>query len=383
MPATLPRRAYLGAVLPEDERAFSAGGIWIDEALPDTMAAHAGLVPGDRLVSVGGLPVRTLAELGAALRRAGGMEHVELSYERAGTRDTVTVPVMQVPRESIDGARVEYGEVDAGSARIRTISTRTIRPRALIVTIQGIACESVDCAGAFGDAIDGWTRAGYDTLRFDKRGVGDSEGGPCPATDFETELADARLVLEHAKAEAMARELPLVVFGHSVGGIIAAVLAGPLEPAGVIVYGNPVMRWLACLKDSTARQLALRGAGEAEIAARVAALDELKLRGELNGRSAAYHAQLDTIDIEDGWRHVSAPVLVVRGEYDWVVDADDQARIAGLAQGPTTIVDIAAVDHLFGWHADRDASMRDYGAGAQSDALAASTLPWLDQLRSR
>jgi uncharacterized protein len=382
MPATLPRRAFLGAVLPEDERAFSPDGIWIEDVQPDTMAAHAGLEPGDCIVSIESLRVRTLAELSAALRRAGAYERIELTYLRGGTRATVPVDVQPARRESIDGATVEYGELDVGGTRLRTISTCAPRPRALVVAIQGIACETIDHEGAFAGAIAGWTAAGYDTLRYDKRGVGDSEGGPCPATDFETELDDARHVLEHAKAHAAARSIPLVVFGHSVGGIIAAVHAGSLEPAGVIVYGNPVMRWLACLKDSTRRQLALRGTDEAEISRRVAALDELKLRGELNGRSAAYHAQLDQIDIEGAWRRVTAPVLVVRGQYDWVVDADDQARIAQLAKGPTTIADVASLDHLFGWHADRDASLRDYGAGALSPALTACTLPWLDQLRS-
>jgi pimeloyl-ACP methyl ester carboxylesterase len=383
MPATLPRRAYLGAVLPEDERAFTDEGIWIEEALPDTMAAHAGLVAGDRLVSIAGVAVRTLAELRAALRLAGAHDAVEIEYERGGARIAIRVSVVATGRESIEGAAVEYGELDAGGARLRTIATRAREPRGLVVTIQGIACETVDAEGVFAGAIAGWTTAGYDTLRYDKRGVGDSEGGPCPSTDFETELADARHVLEHAKADAAARGVPLVVFGHSVGGIIAAVLAGPLEPAGVIVYGNPVMRWLACLKDSTRRQLVLRGTDESEIVHRVAALDALKLRGELNGRSAAYHAQLDQIDIEGAWRRVACPILVVRGEYDWVVDAADQARIATLAPGATTIVDVASLDHLFGWHADREASLRDYGAGAMSAALTACTLPWLDQLRSR
>jgi pimeloyl-ACP methyl ester carboxylesterase len=136
------------------------------------------------------------------------------------------------------------------------------------------------------------------------------------------------------------------------------------------------------LKDSTRRQLALRGATDAEIAARVAALDELKQRGELNGRSAAYHAQLDEVDIAAAWRDVTAPVLVVRGEHDWVVDADDQARIATLARGPTEVVDLAGLDHLLGWHADREASLRDYGAGELRPVFAAHTLRWLEQLRS-
>jgi alpha-beta hydrolase superfamily lysophospholipase len=382
MSATLSRRAYLGAVLPDDTVAFSSAGMRIDDVVPDSMAERAGLRHGDVVRAIGGMPVRSLAELAAALRHAGGYDQIEIAMLRDAAAATANVSVVPAPREQIAGASVEYGANAVAGATLRTIATRTPSPKSLIVTLQGIACESVDHDGAFAGAIAEWTQAGHDTLRFDKRGVGDSEGGPCPTTDFTTELRDARAVVAHARDQAAARGVPLVLFGHSVGGIIAPLLACDIAPAAVIVYGTPVLPWLACLKDSTRRQLALRGAPEAEIASRVAALDELKQRGELNGRSAAYHAQLDEVDIATAWRGVTAPVLVVRGEHDWVVDADDQARIATLAEGPTEIVDLAGLDHLLGWHPDRDASLRDYGAGEIRPVFAERTLAWLDRLRS-
>ncbi len=70
-------------------------------------------------------------------------------------------------------------------------------------------------------------------------------------------------------------------------------------------------------------------------------------------------------------------MLVVRGEHDWVVDAADQARVAGLARGETTIVDVPGVDHVLGWHADRPASLADYGAGRFDPAIAAATTAWI------
>jgi len=379
MPRTLPRRAYLGAELPDDGVAFGAQGMRITGVHPGSMAERAGLAAGDVVTRIAAHPVRSLAELAAALRAAGALGTVPIELARGETRWTADVEVDVVPPEPA----AELGEIETGGARLRTLRTRAETPRALVVFVQGIACESVDHAlspeAPLAGLVDGWTRAGFDTLRFDKRGVGDSEGGPCTATDFDTELADARAIVE----DSMREGLPVVLCGHSVGGIIAPLLASTSPVSAVIVYGAPVMRWLACLQDSARRQLELRRAPEEEIAAQVAHLSTLAERGELNGRSAAYHRQLDAVDVASAWRAVRVPVLVVRGEHDWVVDAADQARIATLAAGPTVIVDVPGLDHLFGHHADREASLRDYGAGAFDRALVDATVAWLCRVDGR
>lgn len=380
MTSTLSRRAYLGAELPGDLEAFSAEGVRIAGVIAGSMAERAGLRAGDVLCSLAGSPLRDLRELAFALRAAGRDTSTELAFVRDGERHVRRVDVVAMPCEP--GA--EYGELAGTGARLRTIATRATTPRALVLVIQGIACESIDHAldpGApLAALVAGWTGAGYDTLRFDKRGVGDSEGPACATTDFQTELADARTALALAASMARDRGVPLVVFGHSVGGIIAAQLATD-ELAGVIVYGTPVMRWLDCLLDSTRRQLALRGASEHEIVERQDAITHLATTGELNGRSAAYHEQLHALDLEAAWRAVGVPVLVLRGEHDWVVRADDQARIAELARGGATVVDLPGLDHLFGWHADRDASLRDYGSGRADPSIVHATVAWLDALR--
>ncbi len=378
MTSSLPRRAFLGAELPGDVEAFTRDGVRIAGVLVGGMAEAAGVVAGDELVALAAQPLRDLRELAAALRAAGTSRTTELAYVRDGVRHVIATDVIAMPCEP----DAEYGELAVAGARLRTIAVHAAAPRALVLVIQGIACESIDHAldpdAPLAALVTGWARAGVSSLRFDKRGVGDSEGAPCATIDFHTELADARAALAFAGAAARERGLPLVVFGHSVGGIIAALLAR--DVAGVIVYGTPVMRWLDCLLDSTERQLVMRGAGDDEITARLAAIRELARTGELNGRSAAYHEQLHALDLEAAWREVTAPVLVLRGEHDWVVRPDDQARIAELARGTTSIVDLPGLDHLFGHHADRDASLRDYGIGRADPSIIRATLAWLEQI---
>lgn len=375
----LPRRAFLGAELAGDAEAFGATGVRIAGVLAGGMAERAGLVAGDVVAALAGAPVRDPCELGVALRLAGALREVELVVERDRERFERSVAVVALPFE-VDA---EHGELAVGDVRLRVIATRAASPKTLVLVIQGIACESIDCAttpeAPLAALIEGWTRGGHDTLRFDKRGVGDSEGGPCKTTDFATELADARAVCDYAAAEAAKRGIPLVVFGHSVGGIIAAQLTAR---DGVIVYGTPVMRWLDCLVDSTRRQLKLHGAPLDQIERAIDSIRNLAQNGDLNGRSAAYHEQLHALDLEAAWRGITVPVLVVRGEYDWVVDAADQARIATLAAN-VQVVDVAGLDHLFGHHADHAGSLRDYGDGAADRSLFEATLPWLDAIRLR
>lgn len=373
----LPRRACLGAELPADEDAFLEGGVALSAVAAGSMAESAGLRGGDLVQSIAGLPVTDLCTLSAALRKAGEATEVEIGFVRDGQPRTGTATVVVQPREPLEG--VTYGELAIDATRLRTIVTQVSSPRAMVVVLQGIACESIDHAltpdAPLAQLVAGWAAAGIDSFRFDKRGVGDSEGGPCHEIGFRTELDDARHALECARQLARERRAPLFVFGHSVGGIMAAQLAR--EVAGVIVYGTPVMRWLACLKDSVGRQLQLRGEPADEIARHVDRLDELSGTGELNGRSAQYHRELDAVDCEAAWRDVTAPTLILRGEYDWVVREDDQARIAELCGGPTTIVDLPDVDHLFGKHADREASLRDYGAGTSDRAIVDCTVDWV------
>ncbi len=389
MTDALPRRAFLGAELPPDEEAFTADGMRIAGVSPGGMADSAGVQAGDVIVSIADAPVRNLCELGIALRTAGAASTAKVMLRRGATVIDVNVAVTPQPVETVDGAEVIYGELTFGRTpdlvRLRTITTKVTRPRALVLVIQGIACESVDHATSpeapLAGLVHGWARENIESIRFDKRGVGDSEGGPCDATDFATELADARAALAIAQSSAKTSGVPLFLFGHSVGGIIAASLAGAApDLAGVMTYGAPVERWITCLVDSTRRQLELNGAPSEEIERRTQGVRDLATTGELNGRSAAYHAQLDQLDLAAAWKAVTAPVLVLRGEHDWVVRADDQARIAQLARGKTMVVDLPSLDHLFGMHADRAASLRDYGIGAFDPSIVSVTRRWIHRI---
>jgi pimeloyl-ACP methyl ester carboxylesterase len=345
----LPRRALLGAELPSDDEAFTPAGARIAAVAEGGMADRAGVRAGDTIVTLADLPVRSFAELSAALRRAGALSSAEIRFARGAEVRASSVAVAPCPLEEVEGVGVGYGELAVRGARLRTIATRVPEPRAVILVVPGVACESIEAESPLADLAHGWARAGFDTLRFDRRGLGDSEGGPCGELDLATELSDTAAALGRARTRAREREVPLVVFGHGVGGLVAARLAGEHRVQGVITFGTPAAPPPAGAAGSS-------------------------------GRSAAYHAQLEALDPAAIWAKVVAPVLVVRGEHDWVVPADDAARIAGLAAGTASVVELPGLDHVLGWHDSRDASLRDYGAGRFDASIVQAAAAWIDRL---
>jgi hypothetical protein len=70
----------------------------------------------------------------------------------------------------------------------------------------------------------------------------------------------------------------------------------------------------------------------------------------------------------------------VRGEHDWVANAEDQARIAGLVAGASQVIDLPGLDHVMGRHDSREASVRDYGAGPLDASIIKATIEWLEKL---
>lgn len=363
--------------------AFTPDGIVIAGAVDGSMSAAAGAEPGDLLMAIDGAPTRTLVELSAALRAAGGRDRAQLRFSRAGQTRSATVPVQPHPRESIPGQRVQYEQLDVPGARLRCIVTEPgdRPPSAAVVVMQGIACESVDFGASpnqpLAGLVHGWARAGLLTMRVDKRGVGDSDGPSCRDSDFETELADHRAALERLRSDPRASGVPIAVFGHSVGGMAAAALCGDIEVAGIVVYGTSATAWLDCIEATTRRQMAMRGVADDDVDRHIDRMRARVATNGLNGRCADYHRQLDAVDLPAVWSQVRAPVLIVRGEYDWVVSEREQSEIAELCAGDAQIADVAGLDHMMGWHPDLSASMTDYGAGRFDPAIVDATLGWL------
>ncbi len=195
----------------------------------------------------------------------------------------------------------------------------------------------------------------------------------------------------------------MIVFGHSLGGVVAPSL-DHAALRGIIVYGTIAERWLDYMMENFLRQDRLAGLDEETIEERqalrrafqTALLEEGLSPGEIvarlpgtavlvdvdpdtpdlyYGRAPAFYQQLARWDPDRAWQRVAVPVLALHGEYDWVSAHGDHARIARLTGGKT--LDVPAMDHGFRVYTSLPASFHARRTGPFGDAIVDITVRWI------
>lgn len=406
----LRRRVHLGLDLAPTP---DGSGALVHGVLHAGPADLARVRAGDRVTGVGAVVVTHPSDVAAAARELDDGASVRVALVRDDARLAVDVTVRARPIESVDGGSVVLGHALAGSTRLRTILTVPDGrgPWPCVLYLQGIdvsSCETPDETAPLRRLVSDWTSAGFATMRVERSGVGDSEGPPPTETDLDVELAGAAAALEALARTDGVDRARVFLFGHSIGGMIAPVLASQADVRGVVALGTSSMRWRACAVGTTERQLALKGFEGAALAARLAAWAEMhaavcrdgltpaeamarrphlsvlasrQCGGDaLFGHHASFFRQLDALSLGAAWGSVRAPVLVLRGEYDWVCDPSDAASVVASVRSPCAFEVLAGVGHDMRSHASFEASFQRPREGEWSGSVSAAAARWMIDL---
>jgi len=420
----LPRRGLLGAQLMQvdEEVRIAAGlerrqGIQVLKVMPDSAALTAGLEHGDIILSVdkvelSGRDVLTDAVSEIGSHRSG--EGIDLHVIRGGEKRVVTARLTPIPEETYPGFETEYGYVIVDGARHRTIVTKPkgVGPFPAVLFLQGLGCSSVDYWYNPDDHVRqllaGFTDAGFVTVRAEKRGVGDSEGAPCNEMDFQTELRGHQAAFDYTKALAYTNDM--FIFGHSMGGVFAPLVAASRDVAGVTIFGTIGKPLRLYFPENNERQAKLRGRSESNLAEQGAVLnafvelffEERLSPGEIEARNpdfisffkprksdaTHFHGvhytfwhQLDDIDKAEAWANAGAPALILYGEADYAASRDDHPYIRDAVNaahpGDATFIELENIGHAFESADTQKETMRNRFAGEFNPIVVETTVKWM------
>ena len=327
------------------------------------------------------------------------------------------------PLEEIPGLDSRYGVLETSDGtRLRTILTRPTGTRGrlpAILFVQWLSCDSIELPAK---QQDGWSRmlrrlaqeSGFAMMRTEKPGVGDSEGD-CATLDYEAELAAHRAAFAALRRSPDVDPGKIVVFGASMGGNYAPLVAAGEPVAGVMIWGGGAQSWFERMLGFERRAKELSAVPAAELDAYMRAVTRFFVAylldrkdpatiareqpalagiwgrvvgtgpGSHYGRPLAFHQQAAQQDWAAAWERVHAPVLALYGEYDWFEHADAHRLVADLANrraaGQGEFVVIPATDHHFDRFPSAATAFRGEGGVNNADAAVSVMLRWLGERR--
>lgn len=117
--------------------------------------------------------------------------------------------------------------------KLRVVSDEASFPKGVLVMCHGL-CEHLNRYDAVSEQL---VAANFTIVRYDQRGHGKSEGYPAYFDDYMEMPKDMMSVVEWVRSEYP--NLPIFIFGHSMGGLTAALFAShfPNQAQGFLLSG--------------------------------------------------------------------------------------------------------------------------------------------------
>ncbi len=266
--------------------------------------------------------------------------------------------------------------IGAGDVRLRTATwcAATV-PRATIVLVHGYAEHS----GRYDHLVSCLTGRGYTVAALDHRGHGESGGRRAAIRRFDDYVDDLGLLME--RAAAADPDLPVILLGHSMGGLIAIryALAHQQDLAGLVVTGpalvidegvSPVTKRVGALIARLAPDLPLLPnrpgvlSRDPEVERRFAA-DPLCYTGRVRA-GVAHQMLLAAINTEGRLDQLTLPLLIMHGADDTLTSPAGSRLLHERASSPDTTLVV--------WPGLRHEIFNE----PERDEVIAHLLSWLD-----
>jgi pimeloyl-ACP methyl ester carboxylesterase len=353
----LKRTAFLGAQLTElsavEEDLGTDTGLYLPNILPDGSLGKMNVPAGTVLQQINGTPVRSIRDLMGTLSGIKEGDNLNVVVFENGKTKTYQGPAVGKQMEKHPHAQVAYGEVRYEGNTLRSLLylPNSVEQPPVVFFLQGYTCQSIEMRNnnPAKQLIDSWIEAGYAVYLVEKPGMGDSESvEPCMEIDFNEELLAFSKAYETLRQSTKIDSDNIFLFGHSMGGIVAPLLAQKHAPAGIMVFGIVGKSWYDYMIDIYTEQPLIFGTPEAQIQENnqynLPFVKDLLVHKKTNheliesslygnflkedgtaeslaqgyyiNRHYTYWQALADVDVPKAWSSVKSPVLVLHGEYD-------------------------------------------------------------------
>ncbi len=417
-------RGYFGMayfeLTPEQSAATGVpidGGVFIRQVLPGGPAEKAGVKAGDVVTRLGGKAVTGDTAFAGLLRGFYAGDRAELELVRAGQRLTVPLVTLAPPQERGEGLEIQYTHFRSGSVRLRAVvaspeNASGKRLPALLMVSSLIGRRLIDSPAhaSVRELAHAAARAGFRVLRFELRGLGDSEGEDYRDMGFFAEVADNCAAFDALQGRADVDPARVFVYGHSTEAMEAAVLASRRPVAGLVSSGTIGRTFYERMVETLRLQNTLKGATPAETDQAIidyigftAAIANGWNREQILARNPAYEhyfnpsgrimddRNLDfwreqlNLNLAETYGKIKAPVLVMWGSSDFLTQraCHEQIRDVLKAAGnqDVTLEIMAGIDHAYAKADDYAASFKNYQTGpfVENTAARQTVVSWLKE----
>lgn len=414
----LPRKPTFGARLLADENGVKLGSI-----IEGTSAQASNLQVDDIVISINGEKTGDIQQFLSVWGQANSNKSYPLVIKRGDK--TLNLQLKTVERARDNGNNhfsVQYNHVVSNGHRIRTIITKPKKEGKYPVffLMQGLGQFSMDYPvegnGPYSQFYQHYANKDFVTLRVEKPGMGDSEGGPYPETDFYTEADVYSQAIKAIKKYDFIDPNQIYVFGHSMGGVMGpAVLKD--EPVAGFIAGSTVFKtWTEYWLENVRRQNILAGSSEVQVDQDLRSLATINalVLGEgkdplevakmlpehkdeimatfpegktMQGRTIKFWQQLAAINYAENWSKVDVPTLTIWGQYDFISTEEDHKMIVKFLNkrkpGLASYKRIDNADHSFNVRTSyEDAFAKLRQAGPFNNQVITTIDNWINEQRA-
>lgn len=246
----LERRASLGVQVEKTD----AAGIEVIRVVEGSSAQLMTIQKGDILLELNDQAIHHVDEFINSISSHREGEAIKLNISRAEKNLVVEGRLKGRPYEKPKFGSVHYGTVDYEGGQLRSILNlpEGAESPPVLFFIQGYSCRTIDIywneENRLRKIINGLVQEGIAVYRVEKPGMGDSKTvKDCSEIGYHEEVESFLSGLRALKASDAIDSERIVLFGHSLGGMTAPLVAAQEPVLGVINYGSVTSSWFEFL----------------------------------------------------------------------------------------------------------------------------------------